>query len=157
MLELVQKKKGDVLEIEGSIEKFGQLRLQLSERIDQREKDLAQQAKKGKSNRNKGFVGIALAVMGYFIVDWPGMIFIVIGGLFFLNWILGAPGRTRYRNSAMESQGEDRKQRDGIDAELQDLRTRLLLSVEEREQAEQGLLAVVKDHPDLGFLVETAV
>ena len=154
VLELVEKKKGDVLEIEGGIEEFSRLRLQISERIDQREEELAQQAKKGKSNRNKGFVCIPLTVMGSFIADWAGVIFIVIGAFFLLRWILGAPGRILYRNSAMESQGEDRKQRDEIDAELQDLRTRLLLSVEEREQAEQALLAIVKDHPDLGFLVE---
>ena len=55
----------------------------------------------------------------------------------------------------MKSLGEDRKQRAGIDAEIQDRRGKLAIAVEEQEQAEQALLSVVKDHPELGFLMES--
>ena len=57
----------------------------------------------------------------------------------------------------MKSLGEDRKQRDEINAELQDRRSKLAMAVdvEEQEQAKQTLLTIVKDHPELEFLVET--
>ena len=125
-----------------------------------------QRAKKGKDKRDAGFGGIGTAVFVSFIcviLDWntaatlAGAFFGGIGFLFLLTWILGIPGRILYRNATMKSLGEDRKQRDGIDAEIQDRRGKLAIAVavEEQEQAEQVLLSIVKDHPELGFLVES--
>ena len=163
-LGLLGKKAEHVLDIEEGIEEMESQLSEFSQRIDQQEEGLVQRAKKGKDKRNAGFGGIVTALFVSLIcvkLDWntaatfAGAFFGGIGSLFLLIWILGIPGRILHRNATMKSLGEDRKQRDGIDAEIQDRRGKLAIAVEEQEQAEQALLSIVKDHPELGFLMES--
>ncbi len=165
-LELVGKKAEHVLEIEGGIKELESPLAELARKINQQEEDLAQRAKRGKDKRDAGFGGIVTALFVSLIcvkLDWntaaalASAFFGGIGSLFLLTWILGIPGRRLHRNSTMKSLREDRKQRDEINAELQDRRSKLAMAVdvEDQEQAKQTLLTIVKDHPELGFLVET--
>lgn len=79
----------------------------------------------------------------------------IFNGIWFYRFLHGRERRQRDKLASMENEiGKAKNQRNSIDTELQDRRSKLATSVEEQEQAEQTLLTIVKDHPALGFLVE---